>query len=61
MDDRLTTIDISRKVGGGLCPFSWGIGDWKPKQLQGTSTDLEWPVIASLIITSYVKDEYSSV
>ena len=33
----------------------------KPKQLQGTSTDMEWPVIASLLITLEVGDEYSSV
>jgi len=32
------------KSRGLLCPFLWGIGEsQKSKQLQGTSTDLEWP------------------
>jgi len=51
MGDRLATIDKGRKVGGCCAPI-WGTGeDWKPKQLYGTSTDVEWLVIASLIIT----------
>jgi len=31
MDDRLATIDMARKVGGLLCPFSWR-GSWVPIQ-----------------------------
>ena len=51
MGDRLATIDMGRKVWV-CCAHFWGIGEGrKPKQLQGTSTDVEWPVIASLIIT----------
>ena len=57
MGDRLDSIDMGRKVGGCSAPF-WGIGEGrKPKQLQGTSTDVEWPIITSLIITS--EDEMS--
>ena len=43
MGDRLATIDgrKSRGIGEGR----------KPKQLQGTSTDVEWPFIASLMIS----------
>jgi len=51
MGDRLATIDMGRKVGGCCAPI-WATGeDWKPKQLHGTSTDVESLVIASLIIT----------
>jgi len=51
MDDCLGTIDMGQKVWELLCPFLGGIGGWKLKQLQGASTDMEWPVITSLIIT----------
>ena len=48
---RLAAIDMGRKVGGCCAPI-WATGeDWKPKQLHGTSTDVESLVIASLIIT----------
>jgi len=50
MGDRFTTKDMGQKAGGCCGPF-WGIGGGKPKLLQGTSTDVKWPVIASLIIT----------
>ena len=50
--DRLAAIDLGRKVGGLLCPFFGGMEEGqKPTHLQGTSTDVEWPVIASIIIT----------
>jgi len=49
MSDHLATIDMGRKVGRGCCA---GIGEGrKPKQLQGTSTDVEWPMIPSPLIT----------
>jgi len=51
MGDRLATIDMGQKVGGCSAPFL-GIEGRKPKQLQGTSIDVEWPVIASVMITS---------
>jgi len=62
MDDRLATIDMGRKVGG-CCALLGGTREGcKPKPLHGTSTDVEWPVIASLIITLLeVRDEYNSV
>jgi len=51
MVDHLFTIDMGRKLEAALPPF-WGKGEGqKPKQLQGTSTDVEWPVIGSLILT----------
>jgi len=51
MTDRLATVDMDRKVGAAV-PLFWGIAEGrKPKQLQGTSTGMEWPVIASLTIT----------
>jgi len=51
MGDRSATIDTGRKVGVALSLFG-GIGEGrKPKQLQGTSSDVEWPVIPDLIIT----------
>jgi len=59
MDDRLATIDMRRKVGCCCTPFfgGRGIGEGRElKQLQGTSTDVAWPVIASL-----EGNEYSSV
>jgi len=47
MGDRLATIDMGRKVGD-VPLFGGGIGEGrKPKQLHGTSTDVEWPVTAS--------------
>ena len=52
MGDGLATIDMGRKVGGSCAPFLAGeIGGRKPKQLQHTRTDMQWPVIASPIIT----------
>jgi len=56
MGNRLATIDMGWKVGGCCAPFlgeEEGVGeDWKPKQLHGTSTDVEWSVThVSLIIT----------
>ena len=40
------------KSRGILCLFFWAGADGrKPKQLQGTSTDVKWPVIASVLIT----------
>ena len=50
MGDRLATIDKGQKVGGLLSAFfGEAIGeDRKPKQLQGTSTDVELPGIAFL-------------
>ena len=51
MGDRLATIDMCRKVGAAV-PIFRGIGEGrKAKQLQDTSTDVERPIIASLIIT----------
>jgi len=51
MDNRLATTDMGRKVGAAV-PLFEAIGEGqKPKKLQGTSTDVEWPVIAALIIT----------
>jgi len=51
MGDRLAT-DMGQKVGSYCVPFGGeGIKEGRnPKQPQGTSTDVEWPVIASLII-----------
>jgi len=49
MGDHLATID-GPKSRGLLCPFLGNRRKSEPKQLQGTSTDVEWPVIASLII-----------
>jgi len=54
MDDRLVTIDMGRKVGalGGCCALFWG--DRRRSEAvatAGTSSDVEWSVIASLIIT----------
>jgi len=43
MGDRLATVDMGRKSRGGT-----GEG-CKLKQLQGTTTDVEWPFTASLI------------
>jgi len=63
MGDRLATIHIGRKVGATV-PLFWGIGEGRnPKQLQDTSSDVEWPVLASLInkLTSEVRDEYQSI
>jgi len=49
--DRLATVDMGRKVWS-CCASFWGIGEGqKPKQLQCTSTEVEWPVMVSLIIT----------
>ena len=40
--DRLTTVDMFRKVGGYTVLFFGAIGEGrKPKQLQGTITDVE--------------------
>jgi len=62
MGDRLATTDVGRKVGATV-PLFGGKGEGrKPKQLQGTSTDVEWPITASLLITSEGNsNEYSSV
>jgi len=55
LGDRLATIDMGRKVGGCSSPFLGAIGEGrKPKQLQGTSTD----VIASRVITLDVRDDW---
>jgi len=60
MGDRLATIDMGRKVGGMLCPrFLRGEGvgeDRKPKQLQGTSTDVEWLVISVSLPNDYFRE-----
>jgi len=51
MGRHYATIDMGWKVGADV-PFFWGGDRRKPKQLQGTSTDvLNADVIASLIIT----------
>jgi len=51
MGDHLATIDVPKNKGL-LCPlYGEGIEGRKLKQLQGTSTDVKWLVIASLIIT----------
>jgi len=50
MGDRLATINMGRKVWAAVPLLEKGEGR-KQKQLPGTSTDVEWPVIASLIIT----------
>jgi len=34
------------------------IGSWKPKQLQGTSTDVEWPVS---LPNNYFRDQEMSI
>jgi len=47
---RLVTVDMGRKVRGCCAPF-WGIGEGRKPKQQGASTDVEWLVIASLIIT----------
>ena len=45
MGDRLATIDMGQKVGSCSARFG-SIGEGRePKQLQGTSTDMEQPVI----------------
>ena len=47
----MATIDVPKNKGL-LCPlYGEGIEGRKLKQLQGTSTDVKWLVIASLIIT----------
>jgi len=48
MGDRLATIDMGRN-SRLLCPFLGIQNVGSRSQLQGTSTDVEWPVIASLI------------
>jgi len=45
--DQLQAQRSALSMGKPL-PF---LGGRKPNQLQGTSTDVEWPVITSLIIT----------
>jgi len=51
MRNRFATTDMGRKLGAAV-PLFGGIGEGrKQRQLHGTSTDVEWPVIASLIIT----------
>jgi len=61
MGDRLATIDMDRRVQGLLCPFFGGREGRKPKQLQSRSTDVDWPVIAIIIITLQVRDEHKKV
>jgi len=51
MGDHLATIDMGRKVWGCCVPFGCIEEGRKPKQLRGTSTDMEWPIVAALIIT----------
>jgi len=51
MGDRLATTDMGRKVRAALPLFGGRYEGRKPKHLQCTGTDVEWPVIASLIIT----------
>jgi len=50
MGDRLATIDMGQKVGG-CCAFLGKGEGRKMKQQQGTNTNVEQPVIASLTIT----------
>ena len=50
MGDRLATIVMGRKLGAAAPLLGGENRRSEPKQLQGTSTDMEWPVIASLII-----------